>query len=134
MGKRILRCMAGLTALLIFGSFAAAASPVTVTVQTTATGTPISPVFAGLSYETSLVLPDKDGKYYFRADNQPLLNLYKTLGIKHIRIGGNFSDKPTVPIPVQADIDSLFAFAKAANVKVVYTLRLKGQTDAHNMA
>jgi hypothetical protein len=111
-----------------------AATDVTIGIDTTAAGKPISPVFAGFSYETSLVLPDKDGNYYFRADNQPLLNLYKTLGIKHIRVGGNFSDKPTVPIPVIADIDSLFSFAHAAGVKVVYTIRLKGQPDASHMA
>src|ERR1700722_10985310 len=131
---RLLCGIAVVVATLAMPARAPAASPVTVTIQTTAAGTPISPVFAGFSYETSLVLPGKDGKYYFRADNQPLLNLYKTLGIKHIRIGGNFSDKPTVPIPGKADIDSFFAFAHAANVKVVYTLRLKGQTDAHVMA
>jgi hypothetical protein len=134
MGKVISCCLAILIAALILPSFALAASPVTMTVQTESAGLPISPVFEGFSYETSLVLPDKDGKYYFRADNQPLLNLYKTLGIKHIRIGGNFSDKPTVPIPEQADVDSLFAFARAANVKVVYTLRLKGQKNADAMA
>ena len=33
-------------------------------------------------------------------------------------------------VPGNADIDSLFAFAQAADVKVVYTMRLKGQTNA----
>lgn len=111
----------------------AESAAVTVTVDAASAGKPISPVFAGLSYETSLVLPDSGGKYYFRPDNQPLLNLYKTLGVRSLRVGGNFSDKPTVPIPGLRDIDSLFAFAAAANVKVVYTLRLKGQTDGTSM-
>jgi len=131
---RIVVAALGAALLFCVPARALAATEVSIRIDTTSAGQPISPVFSGLSYETSLVLPDKDGKYYFRADNQPLLNLYKTFGIRHIRIGGNFSDKPTVPIPVEADIDQLFAFAHAAGVKVIYTLRLKGQPDAHLMA
>jgi len=86
--------------------------------------------FTGLSFETQLVLPGTDGNHYFSPDNQPLIHLFKTLGIAHLRIGGNTSDNPKVAIPGNPDIDSLFAFARAAGVKVVYTLRLKGQTDA----
>ena len=59
--------------------------------------------------------------------------MFRTLGIKSLRVGGNTAERETVPIPAKADIDHLFAFAKAAGVKVIYTLRLKGadpQADA----
>lgn len=107
----------------------AAAGSLTLTPDWTAAQTPIPADFSGLSFETQLVLPGDDAVHYFRADNAPLIQLFKTLGIKHIRIGGNTSDNPKVSIPQTADIDSLFAFAQAAGVKVSYTVRLKGQTD-----
>jgi hypothetical protein len=102
----------------------------TITPDWAAPQTSIPDQFSGMSFETQLLLPNPDGIRYFRPDNQPLITLFKTLGIKHLRIGGNTADNPAVPIPTNPDIDSLFAFAHAAGVKVVYTLRLKGQTDA----
>ncbi len=92
--------------------------------------TPIPSDFSGLSLETQILLPNGDGIHYFRPDNQRLIALFKTLGIRHLRIGGNTADNPAIQIPTDADIDSLFAFVHAAGVKVVYTLRFKGQTDA----
>jgi hypothetical protein len=50
--------------------------------------------------------------------------MFRTLGIKSLRVGGNTADRDAVAIPGKADIDSLFAFASAAGVKVIYTLRL----------
>jgi hypothetical protein len=52
-----------------------------------------------------------------------LIQIFRTLGIKSLRVGGNTADRVTVKVPGQPDIDSLFAFAKAAGVKVLYTLR-----------
>jgi hypothetical protein len=103
---------------------------ITVTPDWSAPQTPIPDQFSGLSFETQLLLPNHDGIRYFRPDNQPLIQLFKTLGIKHLRIGGNTADNPAIDIPGNDDIDSLFAFAHAAGVKVIYTVRLKGQTDA----
>lgn len=117
--------------LLVFPAFVSAQPPsTTLTVDWAAQQNTIAPNFSGLSFETELVLPNRDGVHYFRADNQPLIQLFRTLGIKHIRIGGNTSDNPAVSIPDDVDIDSLFGFARAAGVKVVYTVRLKGQKDA----
>jgi hypothetical protein len=85
--------------------------------------------FCGLSYEIKLALPDSlTGKHYFNPGNAPLISAFKTLGIKHLRIGGNTAERPTVNIPNTTDIDSLFAFAKAAGVKVIYTVRMQGNT------
>jgi hypothetical protein len=109
-----------------------AQEPITITPNWVAAQTPMPAYFSGLSLETQIVLPNADGIHYFRPDNQPLIALYKTLGIKDLRIGGNTADNPAVKIPDDADIDSLFAFAHAAGVKVSYTVRLKGETDATN--
>jgi len=104
----------------------AAAAPVTVTVDATRTGADIAPDFSGLSFETSLLLPSDNGVRYFRPDNQPLITLFHTLGIKHLRIGGNTGDRDWKRSPELADLDSLFAFAREAKVKVIYCLRLHG--------
>ncbi len=70
--------------------------------------------FLGLSFEMQRLLPADDGQYYFRPDNAPLLALFRTLGIKCLRVGGNTADRPTVRFPATADIDSFFAFARQA--------------------
>ncbi|HSU55128.1 MAG TPA: hypothetical protein VLT36_13810 [Candidatus Dormibacteraeota bacterium] len=96
-------------------------------------GAPLPSNFCGLSFEVALVLPGPDGVHYFRPDNQPLLRLFRTLGIKSLRIGGNTSDRDAKQLPTEADLDSLFGFAKAAGLKVIYCLQLhngKAQEDA----
>ena len=47
--------------------------------------------FLGLSYESSMLLP-KNGRYYFDAGDRALVNTFKTLGIKSLRVGGNSVD------------------------------------------
>lgn len=84
----------------------------------------IPPDFSGLSFEVSQLLPNAEGIHYFRPDNAPLIRLFHTLGIKNLRIGGNTSDRDARTLPAEADLDSLFTFARAAGVKVIYCLRL----------
>ncbi|HEV2435288.1 MAG TPA: glycosyl hydrolase family 79 C-terminal domain-containing protein [Verrucomicrobiae bacterium] len=103
---------------------ALAQSPVTVTIDTKAPGTAIPDDFAGLSFEMQYVLPNTNGTYFFSPKNRPLVAMFQTLGIKNLRVGGNTADRPGVAVPGPADADSLFAFARAAGVKVIYTLRL----------
>jgi hypothetical protein len=98
---------------------------VTVTLDPTKTGSAIPEGFLGLSFEMEKALPDANGDYFFRSDNTPLVNLFKTLGIKSLRLGGNTADRPTLKTPSPKDVDSLFGFAKRAGVKVLYTLRLR---------
>jgi hypothetical protein len=105
------------------------AANVTVVVDSANPGAVVPDDYTGLSYEIQLLLPQKDGSYYFSASNTSLINTLKLLGVKNIRIGGNTSDNPAVAIPSEKDIDNFFAFAKAADVKVIYTLRLRGVTD-----
>lgn len=85
--------------------------------------------FSGLSFETEIMLPDASAKHYFAPNGQSLLAMFDTLGVRSLRLGGNFADKPGVPMPVDADIDDLFEFARAAKLKVIYTLRLR-ETDS----
>ena len=106
-----------------------AGSPVAVRVEADRPIRKIPEDFCGLSFETKMVLPNpKTGQHYFRGDNQPLITAFKSLGIRHLRVGGNTAERPTVNIPDEKDIDALFAFAKAAGVKVIYSLRLQKNT------
>jgi Glycosyl hydrolase family 79, N-terminal domain len=104
---------------------ALAQSPVTVVINDQAPGNAVPDDFSGLSFEMQYVLPGANGKYFFSPENRALIAAFKTLGIKSLRVGGNTADRPGVAVPGPADADSLFAFAKAAGVKVIYTLRLR---------
>ena len=116
---------------------ALAQSAVTVTVDQTTTAQVISSNFPGFSYETLLIFPDASGNFLFSGTNTALINMFKTLGIKSLRIGGNSADNvndnngqlPADSTCEAADkcpiIDNLYAFAQAAGIKIIFTLRLK---------
>ena len=124
-------------ALLLGTGTATAQSPVSVTVDQTSTGQQVSSNFEGLSYETLLIFPDSSGNFLFSGTNTPLINMFKTLGIKNLRIGGNSADNvndnngqlPADSTCEAADkcpiIDNLYSFAQAAGIKIIFTLRLK---------
>jgi hypothetical protein len=116
-----------LAAALLLGfipGLVAEQSSVTIAVDTAKAGAALPADFSGLSFEVALVLPGANGVRYFRPGNLPLLHLFDTLGIRSLRIGGNTSDRDAKQLPSEADLDSLFAFARAADVKVIYCLRL----------
>lgn len=123
-------CLLALT-LLIPCLAAAQTQPVTVVVADDSGGASIPSHFLGLSYEMSMLLP-KDGHYYFDANDNALVNSFKTLGIKSLRVGANAVDDPRVPVPQEKDIDALFNFARAAGVKVIYSFRLKNGDPAES--
>jgi hypothetical protein len=102
---------------------------VAVTVAPDVGGADLPPRFLGLSYEMSMLLP-KDGRYYFDPNDQALVNTFKTLGIKSLRVGANAVDDPRIPVPQEKDIDVFFNFARAAGVKVIYSFRLKNGDPA----
>ena len=108
--------------VVIPGNAGAQSDAVTVSLNPSNPGATIPSDFSGLSFEEQDLVP-VSGKYYFVKTNQPLITLFNTLGIKSLRIGGNTADSGT--LPANADIDAFFGFAEAANVKVLYTLRLK---------
>jgi len=105
------------------------AQPVAVSVADGALGPELAPRFLGLSYEMSMLLP-KDGRYYFDPNDHALVNSFKTLGIKSLRVGANAVDDPRIPVPQEKDIDELFNFARAAGVQVIYSFRLKNGDPA----
>jgi len=121
---------------LLTAADAPAQTTVAVSLDAKNPGTGIPADFVGLSFEMQRVLADTNGWHFFSASNAPLIATFKTLGIKNLRVGGNTADRPTVPVPTEDDIDNLFAFARAADVQIIYTLRLnQGSLDgAVNMA
>ena len=110
--------------LLLIRSAVYGQTQVTVSPNPDDQGVLIPEDFSGIAYEISGVPASKSGKYYFSPKNKALLTLVKTLGIKTIRIGGNTADLTTFKFPDTTDVDSLFLFAKAANIKINYTLRM----------
>lgn len=119
---------------LLVATTAWAQSPVTIKVDTHSPGYRIPEDFAGLSFESSNLLSGKDGRYLFSAENKPLINLFRTVGIKDLRVGGGTADGPEFKIPGPRDIDQLFAFARAAGVNVIYTVRLLNGNVANDAA
>lgn len=112
-----------------------AAKPAVVTITIGEARHAIPADFVGLSFETKRTLAEAympstqptapTPPRLFSADDKPLIAFFKTLGVRSLRIGGNTADRATVPLPTHDDIDAVFRFATAADVKVIYTLRLK---------
>jgi hypothetical protein len=117
--------------LLLPGLAAAQTEAVSVAVDASAPAQVLPDRFLGLSYESSMLLP-KDGRYYFDARDSALVETFKTLGIRSLRVGANAVDDPRVPVPQEPDIDALFSFARAADVKVIYSFRLKNGDPAES--
>ncbi len=126
--------LGGALGLATFSSFAQ--SPVGATFKPASVGAAIAPDYLGLSFEMQRVLAGTNGSHFFSPANKRLVATFKTLGVKNLRVGGNTADRPTLPTPTKADVDGLFAFAKAADIKVIYTLRLNhgNPEDAAKMA
>jgi len=137
MPRRDMKCVFRNLSLVVLSFFASttflcrAQSPITLRLSPAQPSTRVAPDFVGLSFEMQYVLPGTNGYHFFSRKNKRLIATFKTLGVKNLRVGGNTADRPTIPTPSTADVDSLFAFAKAAGVKVIYTLRLnQGSLDA----
>jgi hypothetical protein len=123
--KVILRLVYASCSLL--SSAALAQSPVTVTVGPDVRSTAIPDDFIGMSFGMRNVPPDGNGAHFFSPTNQPLITLFRNVGIKHLRVGGTSVDSPArTPIPNSTDIDQLFGFVQATGVrKVIYSFRLR---------
>ena len=121
--KRVFTLCHTLVFLLTFNVLAS--ESVTVFVNSMGPGAEIADDALGLSYETSAILPDAKGDYYFHPDNKSLVTLFKTLGIRCLRIGGNSVDAPVIPLPEEKDVGIFFEFAKKIGVKVIYSIRLQ---------
>ena len=94
-----------------------------------APGPEVTDDFAGLSFERGPLNPGNAGVagYLFSPANNSLVTLFRNLGLRNLRIGGGSVDQ-LIPAGTGSDgftgIDSLFAFAGVAGVKVIYSLRL----------
>lgn len=102
-----------------------AREPIVVEIGADAAGPRIPADALGLSYETSILRPGPDGVRYFRPENRELLEVFRTIGVKSLRIGGNSVDDPKVPLPDKDDVRSLFRFARQAGLRVIYSVRLQ---------
>ena len=114
---------------------ASAQTPVTVTVVHSP-GREIPDDFTGLSFESGHQLPDKNGVRgnLFNPTNSQLITLFRNLNLRNLRIGGGTVDGLKGARLNHADIDSLFAFAQAAQLKVIYSLQLLNGNTANDAA
>ena len=103
-----------------------AQSAVTLTVPDSPPGRAIPADFAGLSVgATAIVKNSGDVKgYLFSASNTQVITLFKNAALRHLRMGGSSVEGAKASVPDHETIDNLFAFARAADLKVIYTLRL----------
>jgi hypothetical protein len=103
--------------------------PVTITIDDEHPGPAVPGDFAGLSFERGPLNPGNAGVagYLFSPANDSLITLFRNLGLGSLRVGGGTVDQQ-IPAGTGGDgftgIDNLFAFAAAAEVKVIYTFRL----------
>jgi hypothetical protein len=122
----MLRTLSLLLISLLCTTAQAQQPPVRIQFDTQSPTTQIPSNFLGLSFETLTLLPNDDGTpAYFTPNNRQLIQLFHALGIHSLRIGGNTADTPSIPIPTESEIAPLFQFAKLADAKVIYTLRLR---------
>ena len=109
-------------------------SEMEININTALTGDLIPEDFSGLSVETGSVRINNAhyNGYFFSGDNVQTLQIFKNLGLKHLRVGGGSVDINQTE-PTYKDIDELFSFAKKSGVKIVYSFRLLNGDMAHNV-
>ncbi len=115
--------LSSIVAFCLLSAVSSAQSPVSLKIGTSPAENLISPDFIGFSFETGSLRYNhyRRDAYFFDSSNTQLLNLFKNLGIRSLRIGGDSLEEYT---PSNKDIDALFRFVKAAGVKVIYSLPL----------
>jgi hypothetical protein len=105
------------------------AYPVTITLDAEHPGPVVPDDFAGLSFERGPLTSGNAGVtgYLFSPASASLVTLFRNLGLRNLRIGGGSVDD-LIPAGTSVDgftgIDNLFAFARVAGVRVIYSLRL----------
>jgi hypothetical protein len=119
--------------ICFFSVVAFAQSPITLSIVPNSSGKLIPADFPGESFETGSLIYNTHGVkgYLFDSTNKQLVNLFRELGLKNLRIGGGSVDHNKI-VPVYPDIDALFGFAKVAGVKIVYSLRLTNGNASEN--
>jgi hypothetical protein len=103
--------------------------PVTIAIEAGPPGQVVPGDFAGLSFERGPLTSGTAGLSgnLFTPGNHSLVTLFRNMGLGNLRVGGGTVDQ-LIPAGTGSDgftgIDNLFAFAAAAGVRVIYTLRL----------
>src|SRR6266851_80137 len=103
--------------------------PITITIDAEHSGPVVPDDFAGLSFERGPLNPGNAGVtgYLFDPENDSLVRLFRTLGLRNLRIGGGSVDQ-RMPAGTGRDgfrgVDRLFAFAAEAGAQVIYSFRL----------
>jgi hypothetical protein len=113
-----------------------APSPVSLSVDARVRGNAVPDTFAGLSFETWAEKPDRSGVsgHLFSPTNTQVITLFRNSGIRTLRLGGCTVEGRNATFPNHADIDNAFGFARAADVKVIYSLGLLNGYIAWNAA
>ena len=103
---------------------ALAQSPVTLTIDTRSPGYAIPDDFTGVSIFKGTQVRDHKGVpgNLFSGTNAQLITIFKNAGLHHLRLGTTGSPTSDAQNLSHEDIDSLFAFAKATDIKVIYSL------------
>ncbi len=107
--------------------------PVTLTVDARAPGYEVPADFAGVSIFTGTQVRDHKGVpgNLFSGANTQLITLFKNAGIHHLRLGATGSANSGAKNLSHEDIDALFAFVKATDIKLIYSLHfLEGPATA----
>lgn len=135
-----IRTYIGIFFVLFIIQSVSAQAPVKLTVDTHTQKFAIPADFVGLGFETKSVALNEYGVhgYFFSPENTQLITLFRNIGIKEIRVGGGTVDgsgigeQCVMPTPTFKDIDNLFEFAKAAGIKVIYSVRLMNVAKCPN--
>lgn len=106
-------------------------TPTVVVTVTDSPGFMVPSNFTGISFESDAILPNHRGVkgYLFSSQNKQLVNLFINSGIRSLRIGGGTVDIFHEAAYNRAAIDSVFSFARAAGIKVIYSLPLLNAND-----
>src|SRR5215471_10024457 len=122
--KRRLKMLSYLPGCLLLLTSAARGAEVTLTIDTQSLGYEIPRDFAGVSIFTGTQVRDHKGVpgNLFSGSNTQLITLFKNTGIHHLRLGATGSANSGSRNLSHEDIDALFAFAKATEIKVIYSL------------
>jgi hypothetical protein len=104
---------------------------VTLTIEPRPDGYEIPADFAGVSIFTGTQVHDHKGVTgnLFSGTNTQLITLFKNAGLRHLRLGATGSATSGAQNLNHEDIDALFAFAKATDLKVIYSLHFAGGVE-----
>jgi len=122
-------CIACMLPLVVAPTMAQ--SPIALTIDTQSRVHDAVPVdFGGVSIFTGTQALDHHGVpgNLFSATNTQLITLFKNSDIHHLRLGATESLGSNAANLDHADIDALFAFAKATDIRVIYSLHARDST------